>query len=78
MLLMETEADPPFFLTARDGDTESVRTLLSESDGQSMMNYQDGTGSTPLFVAVANGHVSVIEQLIEGHCDVDLQDKHGS
>ena len=33
----------------------SVRTLLSSADGQSMMNYQDGTSSTPLFVAVANG-----------------------
>jgi hypothetical protein len=33
---------------ARDGDTVTVRTLLSAADAQSLMNYQDENGSSPL------------------------------
>ena len=31
-----------------DGDTVTVRTLLSAAGAQSLMNYQDENGSTPL------------------------------
>ena len=50
---------------ARDGDTVTVRTLLSAADAQSLMNYQDEYGNTPLHMAVQVGHASVTKQLIE-------------
>ncbi len=34
---------------ARDGDTVTVKTLLSAADAKSFMNYQDGNGATPLY-----------------------------
>jgi ankyrin repeat protein len=32
---------------------------------------------TPLNVVTVHGHPSVTDQLIEGRCDVNLQDQHG-
>ncbi len=63
---------------ARDGDTVTVRTLLSAADAQSLMNYQDENGSSPLHLAAENGHASVTAQLIEARCNVDLQDENGA
>jgi hypothetical protein len=37
--------DPPFILAVHDGDTATVRTLLSTADAQSMINYQDASGA---------------------------------
>ena len=48
---------------ARDGDTVTVRTLLSAAGAQSLMNYQDANGSTPLHMAAENAHDSVTKQL---------------
>ena len=58
-------------LVARDGDTALARTLLSTAGVQSLINYQDANGATPLFLAAQNGHASVTEQLIEVRCKVD-------
>ena len=55
------------------GDAAKVGTLLSTPGAQSFINYQDVHGVTPLFVAAANGHETVTEQLIEARCNVDLQ-----
>jgi hypothetical protein len=51
--------------------------MLSTSDVQSLINYQDAFGVTPLLVVVANGHETVTQQLIEGRCNVNLQNDHG-
>jgi ankyrin repeat protein len=58
--------------TARDGDTVTVRTLLSTSDAVSLINTQDASGATPLYCAAANGHAAVTQQLIEVRCNIDL------
>jgi hypothetical protein len=34
-----------------------------------MINYQDGNGSTPTYVAPVNDHSSVTEYLIHDHCN---------
>ncbi len=75
LLLMETETAPTFFLAARDGDT--VRKILSTAGAQSWIDYQDALRDTPIIVAAAMGHEAVTKQLIEAHCNVDLQMEDG-
>jgi ankyrin repeat protein len=65
-------------LAAREGDTATARTLLSTRGAQSLINYKDASGATPLFFAAENGHDSVTEQLIAARCGVDLQKNTGS
>jgi ankyrin repeat protein len=60
---------------ARDGDTVTVRELLSTTDAQSFINYQDASGVTPLSCSAHNGHAAVTEQLIDARCNIDLPDK---
>ena len=40
---------------ARDGDTVTVRTLLSAAGALSLINTQDASGATPLYCAAAYG-----------------------
>jgi hypothetical protein len=40
-----------FSHAVRDGDTGTVRTLLSSAEAQSFINYQDAVGATPVFIA---------------------------
>ena len=66
---------------AREDDTETVRTLLlllTQAGAQSLINYQDASGTTPLFFAARHGHASVTKQLIHARCNVDLQKKNGA
>jgi hypothetical protein len=68
-----------FHEAARDGDTVTVRRMLSTVGAQFLINdqYQDAHGVTPIFIAANNGHALVTEQLIEARCNVDLQIKDG-
>ncbi len=68
---------PQLLYAARHGDASTVRTLLSVEGAQSLINYQDATGTTPLNVATRHGHTSVTELLIASRCNVDLHDKDG-
>ena len=61
--------------TAHDGDTAKVSTLLSTQGAQSFINYQGTNGTTPIHCVSQKGHVSVTEQLIEPHYNIDLQAK---
>jgi ankyrin repeat protein len=62
---------------ARVGDTVIVRTLLSTPGALSLINTRDASGATPINVAAQNGHAAVLKQLIDAHCNVDLQEKIG-
>ena len=62
---------------ARDGDAAKVRTLLSTEGAQSLINYQDANGVTPLYAAVGRGHEAITKQLIAARCKVDLQSENG-
>ena len=62
---------------AREGDAAKVSALLSTEGAQSLINYQDTQGATPLYVAAQKGHAAVTEQLIAACCNVDLQDAIG-
>jgi hypothetical protein len=61
---MQTEPAPAFFSALRDGDTVTVRTLLSTADAQSWINYQSDLGYTPLYIAALLNQPSITEQLI--------------
>jgi hypothetical protein len=68
---------------ARDGDTVTVRTLLSAADAQSLMNYQDGNGATPLYKdgcalqgwtdAHKDGYTPLFIAAANGHASVTKQ-----
>jgi len=69
---MQTEPAPAFFSALRDGDTVTVRTLLSTADAQSWINYQSDLGYTPLYIAALLNQPSITEQLIVARCNIDL------
>jgi ankyrin repeat protein len=58
---------------AHDGDSATVRRLLSAPQAYSFINYQDEDGITPLHFAVQQEHAAVAKQLIAARCNVDLQ-----
>ena len=62
---------------AIQGDTVTVRRLLSTPDAQSFINYQDTQGLTPLHYSADFGHDAVTKPLIAGHSQVYLQDEKG-
>ncbi len=66
-----------FKKAARDGDTETVRKMLSTAGAKSLINYQDWDGHTPLYVAAQGGHETVTKQLIAACGNVDLQTDFG-
>jgi hypothetical protein len=41
---------------ARDGDIVTVRKMLSTAGAQSLINYHDASGATPLHLAACEGH----------------------
>ena len=59
-----------FFDACREGDAEAVKMFV---DAQSMdLNYADEDGHTPLVLAVNQGHVDVVEVLVDGGADIEL------
>ena len=71
---METEAVSAFFLAARDVDTVTVRKMLSTAGAESLLNYQNALGDTPLIFAAGKGHEAVTKHLLETRCNVDLHE----
>jgi ankyrin repeat protein len=64
---------------AARGDAVTVRALLSSTAGAlSLINTQDESGETPLYVAAENGHEAVTKLLIAARCNVDLQANNGA
>ena len=61
------------YLAARVGDIARVRERLRSGDDD--VNWRDEDGETALYVASANGHVLVIEELLRAGAQVDLHDK---
>jgi ankyrin repeat protein len=61
---------------ARDGDTVTIRTLLSSAGGQFLINIQDAGGVTPLFIAAHNGHMSATKLLIDAHQVISILRQH--
>lgn len=59
---------------AEFGDVEEVRQLLLENAN---VNEAKDSGQTALMVAVENGHVNVVELLLEEAIDIMMQDKDG-
>jgi len=72
-----TVTGPQILRAASHGDTSTVRTLLSVEGAQSLINYQNANGATPLNMAARRGHAPVTELLIAARCNVDLHDKDG-
>ena len=77
MTITCTVTGAQLFRAASHGDTSTVRTLLSVEGAQSLINYQNAHGTTPLNMAARRGHAPVTELLIAARCNVDLHDKDG-
>jgi ankyrin repeat protein len=75
---MQTEPAPVFFLALRDGDTVTVRKMLSTADTQSWIDYQSDLGYTPLYIAALLNQPSITEQLIVARCNIDLHREDGA
>ena len=52
--------------------------VYSRRTALSLINTQDASGATPLYCAAHNGHASVMKQLIEGRCNINLHEDHGA
>ena len=57
---------------AEEGQTATVRALLSTPGSQSVINWQDSDGRTPLYIAAQCGTAGVVALLIAARCDVDI------
>jgi ankyrin repeat protein len=77
MTITCTVTGAQLFRAANHGDTSTVRTLLSVEGAQSLINYQNAHGTTPLNMAARRGHAPVTELLIAARCNVDLPDLEG-
>ena len=75
---MQTEPAPAFFLALRDGDTVTVRNMLSTAGAQSWIDYQSDLGYTPLYIAALLNHSSITEQLIVARWNIDLHREDGT
>ncbi len=63
---------------AKDGQTESVRTLLEGADSRDIINWRNSAyGWTPLNAAVHHGKLDVAKLLIGARCNVDLANNAG-
>ncbi|GMH36829.1 hypothetical protein BSKO_04702 [Bryopsis sp. KO-2023] len=63
------------FDAARSGDSEKVKELLSK--GADPSSTHGDFNSTPLVSAAFNGHVGIVEMLIEKGANVDTQNNRG-
>ena len=62
---------------ASDGEVESVRSLLQESNYNLQIDEADYDKRTALHVAASEGQVSVVEALLQGGADVNVRDRWG-
>jgi ankyrin repeat protein len=69
------EGNTPLIIAARDGNIEEVKTLLTNGDSKYETNDND---LSPLEFAVENGHLSIVNELIEWEKDKNLSNYYGS
>lgn len=73
---MEGDADAMMEKACREGDVERVRKLLEEED-YDVTKWRDGDGKylafSPMYLAVKNGHMDVIQLFAEKGVQVDME-----
>lgn len=73
---MEGDADAMIEKACREGDVERVRKLLEEED-YDVTKWRDGDGKylafSPMYLAVKNGHMDVIQLFAEKGVQVDME-----
>lgn len=67
----ETPRDVKFHLAAINGKVETIVKLLDS--GRIHVDCQDKDGTTPLILAVANGHYQVVEELLKQGADPNIR-----
>uniref|UniRef100_A0A8D8S235 Ankyrin repeat domain-containing protein 29 n=1 Tax=Cacopsylla melanoneura TaxID=428564 RepID=A0A8D8S235_9HEMI len=67
----ETPADVRFHLAAINGKLDTIVKLLDS--GRVHVDCQDKDGTTPLILAVANGHYEVVEELLNQGADPNVR-----
>ncbi len=74
--MFETEESSPLMSALYDGDTEQVKTLLTE-EGHDPSALDPGYNSTPLLTAVNLGDLEAVELLLEAGADPNISDADG-
>jgi hypothetical protein len=59
------------------GNVSMIQSLLSVTGAQSYIKYTDGLGRTSLFKTVSNGHIPIVDHLMEARCIINLADREG-
>ncbi|KAL8994364.1 MAG: hypothetical protein Q9169_005651 [Polycauliona sp. 2 TL-2023] len=75
----DDQGETALHLAARFGHTECAKVLLKGSDTQrlNMELAEHVFGWTPLFIASVEGHLSIVELLVDAHVDLDRADTSG-
>ena len=73
----EQNAVIQFLIAAHDGDTQTVRRILRESDGAAK-DWQNEEGGTALMVAAGKGLLEMASVLVKAGAALDLQKADGS
>ena len=91
-LLLSRGADPltkcksgstPLHMVAEQGDLELTKTILAplpaspEAGGNVRTDIQDLEGRTPMYLAIANGHIDVVRLFIAKNANHMIRDRHG-
>jgi hypothetical protein len=73
-MLVRAADSPELISAARKGQTDHLRTLLSQG---ASIESKDKDGRTPLMWAARNGHAEVVKLLVERGANLDARDRQG-
>ena len=67
------------YLAAREGQTRFLRSMLQQEEGnESILNRPENNRDwTPLYAACSEGHIEIVELLLQAGCDSNTLDKFG-
>ena len=71
------DEETPLHVAASRGHIECIRCLLDSDDGQSVIDCQDKSGSSPLHLALRRNHSHVALLLLHSGADFDIVDSEG-
>ncbi len=72
-----TSLNDTFLMAAKNGNLQTVSTLLSQPGLNINVKTQDADGNSALMLAAKNGGTPIVEVLLQNHADVNLANNLG-